>query len=60
MVRPRPHWNKERVAACAWDAGAHTLSNWVDDEMNPTMMGDAGDEMSTTVKELPSLLATNA
>ena len=43
----------------AWDAGARTLSNW-DDEMNPTIMGDAGDEMSTTVKESPWLPATNA
>ena len=26
-----------RVTTRAWDAGARTPSNWVDDEMNPTM-----------------------
>ena len=51
MVRPRPHWNKERVAACAWDAGARTLYNWVDDEMNPAMTIVVGLDTSTTYKE---------
>ena len=40
-----------RVTTRAWDAGARTLYNWVDDEMNPAMTIVVGLDTSTTYKE---------
>ena len=40
-----------RVTTRAWDAGARTLYNWVDDEMNPAMTIVVGLDTCTTYKE---------